>query len=341
MLFASSVVNFPQSVGFLFALTLAAFATGLAGCDDDRGRLPASGAKVVGASSEVPVVAPATPRLDPLRPPCVGRMDTSLIRECSGFAASKKYPGVYWTLSDSGDGARIFAINALGETVPNVAGKKFAGIRVTGAKNVDWESLAVDGAGRLIIGDFGDNLSGRRDLCLYVLDTEPDPARAAGTVKARRVPLRYCDRVKVPEPAKNHDGEAMFCHRGAVYVFTKHWSDAASTLHRVDMTAGENEPKPTTLVARFESRGMVTDAAVSPDGRRLAVLTYTGVWVFALPANDAEHPLSGRALYRPLVFPLTSWQVEAIAFTDDETLLIGNEEGDLYRVRLSDLAPAQ
>ncbi len=319
-------------------MAVSAFVT--TGCDDGPGRVPASGAKVFGASIEAPLVAPVMPKLDSLRPPCVGRLDTTLIRECSGFAVSTKYPGVLWTLSDSGDSARIFAVNASGDTVPNVAGAKFAGIRVPGVRNVDWESLALDSAGRLLIGDFGNNLSARRDLCIYVLDAEPDPARVVGSVKPRRIPFRYCDQDKLPDPKKNHDGEAMFCHRGGVYVFTKHWSDTASTLHRVDMTAGEKEPKPTTLVARFESHGMVTDASVSPDGRRLAVLTYTGVWVFALPVNDTDHPLSGRVLYRPLVFPLTSWQVEAIAFTDDETLLIGNEEGELYRVRLSDMAPA-
>lgn len=330
------MVTSPKWFGFLLASSLAL----LPGCDDGRGRVPAAAAKVVGVAAEAPLVAPVIPRLDPLRPPCVGRLDTALIRECSGFAVSRKYPGVIWTLSDSGDGAHIFAVNASGDTVPNAAGSKFAGIRVPGARNVDWESMAFDSAGRLIIGDFGNNRSDRRNLCLYVLDTEPDPARAVETVNPRRIPFRYCDQDKFPDTTKNHDGEAMFCHRAGVYVFTKHWADKDSTLHRVDMTAGEKEPKPTTLVARFKSHGMVTDASVSPDGRRLAVLTYTGVWVFMLPANDTDHPLSGRALYRPLVFPLTSWQVEAIAFTDDETLLVGNEEGDLYRVRLSDLAPA-
>lgn len=308
------------------------------GCDE----APSRGAKVVGESAGFPLVAPKSARVDPLLPVKAGRLDKALIRECSGFAASKKYPGVFWTLSDSGDSARIFAVDATGRTIANDAGAAFSGIRVTGARNIDWESLAVDERGRLIIGDFGNNLSARKELCLYVLGTEPDPAKAAPTGRARRVPFRYADQKVVPDPQKNHDGEAMFCWRGDVYVLTKEWRATGSVLHRIDMSADETTPKPTTPVCRFESYGMVTDAAVSPDGKRLAVLTYTGVWVFDLPTSPAIHnPLAGGVLYRPLRFPLLSWQVEAIAFTDDETLLIGNEEADLYRVKIGELSPAE
>lgn len=324
-----------------FAALIAAGVFAVAGCDDGAARAPVSGAKVVTAVSGLPVVAPVIPKYDPLRPAIIGRLDKALIAECSGFVRSKKYPGVFWTFSDSGDTARIFAVDTTGATVPNAAGAKFSGIRVTGAKNTDWESITLDGSGRLIIGDFGNNLSNRRDLCLYVLPAEPDPARDTTTARARRVPFYYADQKAFPDRMKNHDGEAMFAVGDAVYVFTKEWSATGSVLHRVDMSAPENSPRPTKPVCRFESHGMVTDAAVSPDGTRLAILTYTCVWVFKLPAAGDGHPLSGSALYRPLTFPLNSWQVEAISFIDNESLLIGNEEADLYRVRLSDLAPTR
>lgn len=292
-------------------------------------------------SSGVPRVAPVPSAIDALRPTSAGRLDKSLVPECSGFAASRRFPGLYWTLNDSGDSARIVAVNALGETVrPAPAAGRYAGVRVEGAKNVDWEALVVDREGRLIIADIGNNLSRRRDLCLYVVSAEPDPRRETVTARARRVPFRYVDQDKFPDPKKNHDAEAVFCHGGAFYVLTKHWTDTETALHRVDLSAPENEPRPTTLVATFDARGMVTDAAVSPDGRRLAILTYTGLWVFALPEAPGAHPLSGRALFRPLAMPLSSWQIEAVTFTDNDNLLLACEEGDLFSVRLSDLAPA-
>lgn len=323
------------------ALLVALAAAGFSGCDDNRAHPPAAPVEVVGGVAKLPVVAPRIPRVDPLRPPKVGRLDSGLIREGSGLAASKRHPGLFWTLSDSGDSARIFAVDTEGATAPNSAGAGFSGISVTGAKNVDWEALLVDDARRLIIGDIGNNSSSRRDLCLYVLPSEPDPSRDTATVAARRVPFYFADQKAFPDKSKNHDAEAMFCFGGEVYVLTKEWGATGSVLHRVDMSAPANSPRPTTPVCRLESHGMVTDAAVSPDKRRLAILTYTGVWVFRLPAPGSGHPLSGAASYRPLVFPLTSWRVEAVTFTDDETLLISGEEADLYRVRLSELAATE
>lgn len=311
----------------------------VSGCDDFLGNKGSSRSglrEVVGADG-VPKISPDIAPVDALRPEKIGKLNRNVVPECSGLSASVRSPGVFWALSDSGDTARIVAIHADGSSVAYPEDAKSGGVIVSGAENVDWEAIAVDRNGRMIIGDIGNNLSARRDLCLYVVDTEPDPA-AHYTRKARRVPFHYADQREFPEKAKNHDAEAMFCHRGSVYVFTKHWSDKESVLHRIDMTAS-TESRPTEVVARFDANGMVTDAAVSPDGRRLAVLTYTGIWIFNLPQDSVRHPLSGRALYRPLAFPLTSWQVEAVSFIDDETLLIGSEEGDLYKVRLTELFP--
>jgi hypothetical protein len=89
-------------------------------------------------------------------------------------------------------------------------------------------------------------------------------------------------------------------------------------------------------VGRFDALGMVTDASVSPDGARLAVLTYRFVWVFELPASG-EAFFSGRALGAALSPPLLSWQLEGCAWADASTLLLASEQGDLFRLPLSSL----
>lgn len=127
----------------------------------------------------------------------------------------------------------------------------------------------------------------------------------------------------------------MFVWRDAIYVLTKRWSDTWTVLYRLEM-----QPDGTGIflpVTSFDSRGLVTDAAISPDGRMLVVLTYKQIWIFILP-KSGSNPLSGSVLTRPLQFPGLSWQAEAIAFSDNEKLLIGNEEGDLYQVEISRLA---
>jgi hypothetical protein len=85
---------------------------------------------------------------------------------------------------------------------------------------------------------------------------------------------------------------------------------------------------------------MVTDAAVSPDGKRLAVLTYTFLWVFDLPATG-EAFFSGPARSAPLSLPALSWQVEGCSWLDDATLLLGSEQGDLFRLPLAALKEAK
>jgi hypothetical protein len=211
---------------------------------------------------------------------------------------------------------------------------------------VDWEAVTVDNLGRVIVADLGNNRSNRRNLCLLVFP-EPDPLRDT-TVTPRRIPVRHAGQTEFPDPLRRFDCEAVFIWNNKIHALTKRRSDTWTVLNRLQMQpdgSGVFHP-----VTSFNSLGMVTDAAVSPDGRHLAILTYHNVWVFSLPAPPpanteapatpsatGPHPLSGAVFYRPLQFPLECWQVEAITFTDNEHLLIAAEQGALYTLTLNQL----
>ena len=81
---------------------------------------------------------------------------------------------------------------------------------------------------------------------------------------------------------------------------------------------------------------MVTDACVSPDQKRLAILTYRNVWVFERPATGEDF-VHAPAFHAPISPPMLSWQVEGCAWLDAQTLLIGSEQGDLFKLPLSAL----
>jgi hypothetical protein len=81
---------------------------------------------------------------------------------------------------------------------------------------------------------------------------------------------------------------------------------------------------------------MVTDASLSPNGKFLAILTYRMLWVFDV-SKTPENPLVGQAWARPIQLPVSQWQVEGCAWLDNETLLLGSEEGGLFRVKLDEL----
>ena len=267
--------------------------------------------------------------MDPVLPVRSGQFDKRLVPECSGLVASRKHAGVFWAHSDSGNAATLVPVRANGSTV----GNRTMGVRVENASNIDWEAVTMDDAGRLIVADIGNNHSSRRNLALLVFP-EPDPLTAQ-SVRARHIAVRYADQKDFPDAKKRFDCEAVFVWHGTVYALTKRWSDTLSVLYRLEMQGAHRGVF--MPVTSFNSRGMVTDASVSPDGRLLAILIYHGLWVFVLPEHGVN-PLSGSALFRPLQIPLTSWQAEAVAFVDNENVIIGTEQGDVYALALSRLA---
>jgi hypothetical protein len=81
------------------------------------------------------------------------RIDDSRITESSGLALSVRHPHTVWTANDSGDTARVFAIDTeTGKTV---------GVHTFNAEVRDVEALAITPQGRMLVADIGDNDSAR------------------------------------------------------------------------------------------------------------------------------------------------------------------------------------
>lgn len=251
----------------LCTLLLAAGCSGGSDDDDPLAEPPASRSTVpAGATStyQDPTV------LETLTDPGLG--------ESSGLAASRRNPGLLWTHNDSGDEPLVYCIDL--KAVPCGAW------RVTGAEAWDWEDMAAGPGPRpgepyLYLGDIGDNLDQRTEIIVYRI---PEPAAGgAGPVPTRAAPAATAPaevlRFRYPDGAHNAEGLAVHPTTGDVYVVTK---DAQSA--RVFKAAAPLDPsKVATLVQMGTvrlgagSRGLeqVTGAAISPDGRRAALSTYT------------------------------------------------------------------
>ena len=76
---------------------------------------------------------------------------------------------------------------------------------------------------------------------------------------------------------------------------------------------------------------------MSPDGNRLAVATYTTLWLFDRPAYDDDW-LSGKT-WRLDLDTSQAKQLEALAWEDASSLLLTNEQRDLFRARIGDFVP--
>jgi hypothetical protein len=93
----------------------------------------------------------------------------ALLAELSGLAVSRRNPGVVWSHNDSGDDARLFALDEQLHVR--------AELRVDGADAFDWEDVAAatgpDGSPWLWIADTGDNFVFHPTAQLHLVP-EPD-----------------------------------------------------------------------------------------------------------------------------------------------------------------------
>jgi hypothetical protein len=214
----------------------------------------------------------------PAGTPHTAHFANRLITESSGVAASRAQPGVLWTFNDSGNDPILFATDTLG--------RDRGAFRVTGAINEDWEAIALGPCGArqcLFIGDIGDNDNRRRDVVIYrVVEPRVSGSSRAmpATAAARALHVRY--------PDGPHDAESLMLSRtGDLFIITKAGKHpllyripaAAWGRHRA-VTADSLGPLP--IDSDMKSFRLVTDAAIAPDGVRVAVRTYREIYFLRL-----------------------------------------------------------
>lgn len=270
------------------------------------------------------------------------------IEELSGLTVSTTYPGIAWGHGDSGQAPVLWALDLhRGELAfpPYLAeeydgGESWPGLTLEGASNIDWEDLTTLN-GWLYLGEFGNNGNARRDLGLWALP-EPNPRATERQRPAFFLPFHYPDQQRFPAEAWAFDAEALFADReqDALYLITKHRQAGdvrrfipGAKLYRIPLDGNRTESNALTLVDQHHEMTAVTAAELSPSGAWLAVLTYRTLWLFPRP-EAGERWLSGPAYSRPLPF-LETRQAEALSWRDDTTLLLGNEEGQLWTVALT------
>jgi hypothetical protein len=267
----------------------------------------------------------------------VGRVSGVVIQEASALEASRQFPGVYWTVPDSGNPPHLVAIDG--------AGKVLATYQIKDAVNLDWECVALDESGRLYICDVGNNaIRGKSRLLqrwVYVV-REPDPrkliAEDAPLGEPPTLPLERTILVRYPQGP--FDIESAFAWADSVYFISKTNPDGAlyrlplaqSPAHSQAVSDKESVEEAVKLEKVIELPGLrsATSASLSPDRRLLAVSTYTEVWLYGLADRGAAIPLESNRPARRL--PFRAPEVEACAW-DGRHLLLLSESGMLYRLR--------
>jgi hypothetical protein len=237
------------------------------------------------------------------------------VNESSGVTASRREPGILWTLNDSGHDPWIFAVDTLGRTLGAFA--------VTGGRNFDWEAITLGPCGSsdcLYIADTGDNDRERTTATIYRVPEPGLPAARSGTDRAKALEFRY--------PKGRKDVEAAFVDpAGTIYLITK---GRTPILYRIAPQSWESGS-----IATAEEVGVlpidtgpflnrVTDAAISPSGTTVAVRTYVAIYLFEFaPSDDSPLRATGEACDAAGL----QLQGEGITWLNDQELALISEGG--------------
>ncbi len=272
------------------------------------------------------------PKREPIDLEVIAQLDTVVHPETSGIIKSRLYDGVYWVHNDSGHETSVIPINRNGEVVKSYRYETSTGQLIGDAVSMDWEDIMTDDGGNLIVADFGNNCNCRRDMVFYYI-RESDPTQRNNRV-FKKIFFEYPDQKKFPAPKSNFnfDAEGAFYAHGKIYVLSKNRSDTYTKLYRLD----QNDPaemNEITYLDAFDIKGKVTGADASEDGKKIAVLTYSGVWIFE--ALNKDDYFDGKIWW----MPLNASGMEGICF-DGESLIISREpSGTLHEIRQDELIP--
>ncbi|RZK63757.1 MAG: hypothetical protein EOO92_28395, partial [Pedobacter sp.] len=227
--------------------------------------------------------------------------------EISGIVKSRSDKNVFWVHNDSADQPRVFAIDSMGNFYQSARYRNYEGISIAGATNVDWEDIAMDDKGNMVIADVGNNYNDRKDLVLYVVP-EPSPI-ASNTTFLKKLFFKYPDQKSFTAKEDfNYDCEGVFFADGKFHMLSKDRMDTYTRLYRMD-TEKTDEVNTLTLVDKFNIQGQVTAADATADGNRMVAITYDAIWLFERKGTNTSF-FSGKIWWLPVKAP----QIESVCF---------------------------
>jgi hypothetical protein len=133
-----------------------------------------------------------------------GNVSIAALDECSGVVASRNNANVLWAHNDSGDSARIFALDTQG---------RLLGTYNLGTSHTDYEDIAIGpgpltNVSYLYVGDIGDNDENRSNIRVYQI---PEPAvYARQFTNPATFSLKGVRTITLDYPDTAHNAEALF-----------------------------------------------------------------------------------------------------------------------------------
>ncbi|WP_351074514.1 hypothetical protein [Shewanella sp. CAL98-MNA-CIBAN-0140] len=284
-----------------------------------------------------------------------GSITAPSIDEASGLAVSRLNDNILWLHNDSGDTARIFAIDTQGH--------QLATVNITGVKNNDWEDIAsfvYQGESYLLIADVGDNQAKRSQYQLHLIK-EPDLSQLNGQKTLSAKPV-WSMTFTYPDGAHDCESVAVDVAKQKILLLSKRdklpilfelpliapaLGQSASNNSSVQMVnkqakkLGEIAPLPTAMLdyasiytwAGFAGKPTAID--ISADGLSAVVLTYTHAFYFTQSQPGDWLTLFSTAP-QEIALPAIK-QAEAVSFSQEGSSIFITSEmlpAPLYKMDL-------
>jgi len=238
----------------------------------------------------------------------IGHVDSPIVED-SGLAISRKFPNRLYHVNDSGDTGRFF--------ITDFSGKDLRIVNINGFEPEDAEDLALGPCAPafdcVFIGDIGDNYRLRKTVELAIVEERENfPAHADARYRVR---LQYPDKGETP---------LLFRLR------KDQWINSGGKVQMLELVTAIDFEKLGGPAAALDGR-LPTAMDISPDGKRVLVLTYRNVFELFF---DLSKPLPPVATWREGInyrrFDVEVLnQQEGIAFTPDGLSFIYDTEKPL------------
>jgi len=223
----------------------------------------------------------------------VATLNCPALHEASGLAASRQNPGYLWSHNDSGDKARLFLIDTLGNCRAQVT--------LQGVTNRDWEDIAI-GPGPetdvvyLYVADIGDNLAVFPVKYIYRIK---EPKLPIG-VSPIDTTLTEIDTIAFELPDGVKDAETLLCEptTGDLYVFSKREKNI--TMYRLKFPQNDRTKTQAEKIQRLPYT-QLTAGDISPNGEEVILKNYQEIyyWRKESPQQTLEDLLKKPAIKLP------------------------------------------
>ncbi len=260
------------------------------------------------------------------KPEVLSSQNGESLSEASGVAVSTISPDNLLQIDDSSH--EIYVTKQTGEVISKYDMKK--GLSGEGStKDWDPEALALGpcdlGSSCVYVGALGNNHGAERYLLIFAEkdiikgNTKGSPGRAYHF-----------------NSADNLDFESLFVTSSSeIYIVSR---SMPTTLYRVDLPLDPKDEAPLTKIRTlaFTPKGEITDAALSPNGSILALISKKTIYQTSFQqilSQDESEPLAVQTSPMPEGMP----QAEGVAWTSKRSLIITTEKSDKKKQRILEL----